>query len=335
MSGTFPGVCNAQQLDTNSRVMSGCLLTVYEGGTTQLAMTYQDIGLTIPTTNPLIGDASGRLPLFFVTDGTYSLRLTNSNGIQGNGGFYYPQIPSIGASTSGGGGSAVDPSTIASTGDLKWRLENAIIAGWVRLNGRTIGNASSGASERANNDTQALYIYCWTTYPDSICPVIGGRGASALADFNAGKQLTLLDARDRLLAGLDDMGNAAAGRMGSVPFQRGNSTTGGSYAGEISHTLVASEIPSISSSGINSIVVTSQNGLTGIPITTSSSNITRTGVPTGAASSFAPASTSGSWTGVDNLANPNQSISVTSTNTGSGAHNTMPLVLLGTLFIKL
>lgn len=247
MAGTFPGVANTQQNDLNGLPLSSCLLTVYAGGSTSaLAVTYQDIGLTIPSTNPLVGDASGRIPLFFVPDGSYGLRLTDQNGIQTSGGFFYPSVPSIGASSSGGGGTVVDPTTVFSTGDVKWRLEESTIAGWVRVNGRTIGNASSGASERANADTQALFVYVWSTYADAICPVPGGRGSSALSDFNAGKQITLLDARGSAIFGLDDMGNSALGAFTGVPFSNGNATTGGSSAGENAFGLTQAQLPAVS-----------------------------------------------------------------------------------------
>ena len=202
-AGTFPGVSNAQQNDINGLPLAGGLLTVYQAGSTTPANVFQDIGLVLPASNPLVADLSGRIPLFFVADGTYALRLTDQYGQQANGGFFYPQIPSIGASSSGGGGTPVDPTTVFSTGDYKWRPSTETLAGWVRLNGRTIGSASSGASERANADVQALFIYAWNTYPDAKCTVLGGRGANALADFNGNKQLTLLDMRGRAAIGLD------------------------------------------------------------------------------------------------------------------------------------
>jgi hypothetical protein len=121
MAGTFPGVSNTQQQDTNGDALSGAILTVYNGGTTILSNVFQDIGLAIPGPNPMTADASGRIPLFFVADGTYRVRLTDVFGSTANGGFDYPQIPSIGASSSGGGGSAVDPNSILQTGDVKWQ----------------------------------------------------------------------------------------------------------------------------------------------------------------------------------------------------------------------
>lgn len=196
-----------------------------------------------------MGDATGRIPLFFVADGSYGLRLTDQNGVQSNGGFFYPQVPSIGASSSGGGGTPVDPTTVFSTGDVKWRLEESTISGWVRVNGRTIGNASSGASERANADCQALFIYVWSTFADAICPVLGGRGANALADFTASKQITLLDARGADIRGLDDMGNSALGSFTGVTFTTGNATTGGSTGGSNATTLLTTNLPPYTPAG--------------------------------------------------------------------------------------
>src|SRR6185312_4613907 len=243
MAGTLVGISNAQQNDNNGRPLANCLLTIFAGGTTTPSLVYQDIGLVLPAPNPLVGDLSGRIPPFYLADGIYHVRLTDQFGQMSNGGFDIPQIPSIGASTSGGGGSAVDPTTIAATGDVKFRLENTTISGWVRLNGRTIGSASSGASERANADTQALFIYAWNTYSDAICPVLGGRGGSALADFNANKQITLLDARGSSIFGLDDMGNSALGAFTGVTFTKGSATTGGASGGTNALTLLTTNLP--------------------------------------------------------------------------------------------
>lgn len=310
--------------------MSACLLTVYQGGTTTLAATYQDIGLTIPAQNPLVGDASGRVPLFFVADGSYALRLTDQFGIQSNGGYFYPQIPSIGASSSGGGGSVVDPTTVFSTGDTKWRLEESTISGWIRINGRTIGNAGSGASERANADTQALFIYIWSTFADAICPVVGGRGSSALADFNAGKQITLLDARASTIFGLDDMGNAASGAFTGVPFSAGNATTGGSSAGTNATNLTLAELPTgiASASNGNWNVGGATNGNLFFETSNSQTNV------------FSAAPGVQVFEAMSNGAVTLSQAAVTSgttisNNTSGQAFPMVPSALLGTLFWKL
>lgn len=72
--------------------------------------------------------------------------------------------------------------------------------GWLLLNGQTIGNASSGASARASNDTEALFLILWN---DTNAEVVGGRGDTAAADFAANKELVLPDARKRVISGRD------------------------------------------------------------------------------------------------------------------------------------
>src|SRR5262249_4266361 len=101
-----------------------------------------------------------------------------------------------------------------------------------------------GAGERANADCQPLFEHLWNTYSDTICPVLGGRGASANADWVANKQIALLDLRGRAPFGLDDMGGAAASRLGGATFTAGNATTQASVGGEASHSLSSAEMPS-------------------------------------------------------------------------------------------
>lgn len=79
----------------------------------------------------------------------------------------------------------------AGTGNIDSSFSSAIPPGWIRYDNGTIGNSGSGASNRANVDTQALYTRLYNTFLDAVCPVSGGRGASAAADFAALKTLTL------------------------------------------------------------------------------------------------------------------------------------------------
>lgn len=76
-------------------------------------------------------------------------------------------------------------------------------AGWILENGGTIGNSSSGATTRANADTLDLYVHLWNTFGSgelSIQTSAGAattRGATAIADFNAGKRLFLFNGQNR------------------------------------------------------------------------------------------------------------------------------------------
>lgn len=244
MSGLFPSICNAQNVNANGLPLVSATLTVYNGGTLQLASVYQDIGLAIPGQNPMNTDITGRLPFFYVADGTYRVRLVDANGVVI---YDLPQVASIGASSSGGGGSAVDPTTIFQTGDDLWTEVGGVRSGWVRQNGLTIGSATSGASERANADCQNLFLYLWNKYSNSKCPVVGGRGANAVADWGANKQITMPDKRGRGVVGADGMGNTRANILPDGNITSGGGDTGDTptaYGGEANHVLITNEIPS-------------------------------------------------------------------------------------------
>ncbi|WP_156653350.1 hypothetical protein [Methylobacterium sp. Leaf111] len=107
----------------------------------------------------------------------------------------------------------VDPTAVATTGDIKWRLDASIQAGWVRMNARTIGGAGSGATELANASAKALFLYLWNTFPDAVASVVGGRGVSASEDFSSGRQIMIPTMQGLVAAGLDDMGSTPANRL--------------------------------------------------------------------------------------------------------------------------
>lgn len=321
MAGSFPGFAGCCQIDSNSKALAGALLYVFAGGTTNYSLTYQDIGLALSAPNPLVADGAGRVPYFFVADGTYHIRLTDADGVVQ---FENTSVPSIGASISGGGGSAVDPNTVFSTGDMKFRPVNDVLAGWVRCNGRTIGSATSGGTERANADTSALFTYLYTAFSDTKCPVSGGRGASASADFAANKTITLLDFRDRTPVGLDSMGAAAKGGLLAANILSGGGDTvdtGAATGGEANHVLTLAESAAHDHGGLtgaHSHRFTYRN--TGISVASPGAN---------PATDFI--TTSSMPTNVDT-----QTTQATIASAGSGTtHNTMQPFMLGTFYMKL
>lgn len=114
--------------------------------------------------------------------------------------------------------------------------------GWVFADGRTIGSAASTATARANDDTQALFTFLWNNHSNTVCPVSGGRGASAAADWSANKTITLIDKRGRVSVGKDNMGGTAANRVTTA----GSGVDGSSLAatgGAETHTLTVAQIP--------------------------------------------------------------------------------------------
>lgn len=244
----------SQQFDSEGRPLSGGLLYFFASGTTTPQSAFQDTSLTIPYSNPIVLDASGRVPAFYLADGFIKIRLTDSTGvtvIAADG------ILVIGPSSGGGGGGVVDPTTVLATGDVKARYGTGVLSGFVRCNGRTIGSVSSGGTERANADAQALFEYLWTADPNLV--VSSGRGASGNADWVANKTIALPDLRGRIISGLDDMGSAAAGRL-NASFWGGSGTTlgasGGNQAGALSN---ANQLPP-HTHGVSAVSVTGTTG---------------------------------------------------------------------------
>lgn len=142
----------------------------------------------------------------------------------------------------GGAGWVNDPGRMG-TGDWKWRPDSTAQTGYVISNGTTIGSATSAAVQRANADTQLLYQYLWNTYSNTQCPVTGGRGANALADFNANKPIGTLNLQATGIMGADAMGSGSpTGLLNNVPVQSGSATVAGSILGENLHALVTAEL---------------------------------------------------------------------------------------------
>lgn len=131
--------------------------------------------------------------------------------------------------------------TIA-TGFIQWRPTNETLSGWTVMNATTIGSGASAATQRANDDTLGQFTYLWDKFSNTECPVSGGRGINAAADFAANKTITVLDFKGTFGGlGVDTMGGSATTRLSSVPVTSGSATTASSVLGENLHTLVAAE----------------------------------------------------------------------------------------------
>jgi len=290
MAGTI-SLSMTQQLDQFGNPLAGGHLYTIQAGTVSTPQnSYQDSALTLPWPNPIILSASGRLPQFFLADGNIKIRLTDVNGVEI---LVADGLVVTGASSGGGGGAVVDATTILATGDIKVRYGTGILAGFVRCNARTIGSATSGASERANADTQALFEYLWNT--DTNLVVSTGRGASSIADWSANKTIALPDWRGRAIAALDDMGNSAAGRLTATYFGT-SAIVLGAVGGAESKILVTANLPPYTPAGSVSVTSTVSNVLQGTVLSSNAagganqqftgggaSGITSTGTLTGTA----------------------------------------------------
>ncbi len=216
----------------------GALAYFFEAGTTTPRTTYQDADLTTPHAHPVIADAYGRFPAVFVDFGAYRERVKTAGNTQLWDTDDIPNPAPFDAEV------GVDENALLQTGQFIFELIDGTRVGFVRANGRTIGSATSGASERANADCAGLFERLYNALPNSVCPVSGGRGVNAGVDFAANKTLTLPDLRGSGPFGLDTMGNGAAARFdASVPFLVGNATAPGSTAGGNHVTLTEAMIP--------------------------------------------------------------------------------------------
>jgi hypothetical protein len=320
----------SQRVDTNGKPDSGWLLYLYDANTSTPVTAYKDTGLTtgLELPWPIEADSAGTMPAFWLADGSYRVRGISADGSRTF--FDMPSVLAIGPSSGSGGGGGVDSTTIFQTGDLLFNAISGTRSGWVRHNGRTIGSASSGATERANADCNALYLYLWNNFADAKCPVPGGRGANAASDWSANKQITLLDLRGVGPIGLDDMGNSAAGNFTGVPFGDGSATTAGAICGENTHTLVTSETPSHTHTASVSDPGHSHN------TRMSSSN---PGLAFGAGrwfGAFNNVFSSTTDTDMGATATTGTGISVSNANSGGdGAHNTVSRSIVGTWYVKL
>jgi hypothetical protein len=337
--------------DNNDNRTGGALAYFYQGNTTTPITVYQDADETTPHAHPVAAASSGRWPTVFIPfRASYDLKVTTSSGTQ----LYYPtEIPNPNPVEAAE--DSVDDSELIQTGDIVCSPATGARTGFVRLNGRTIGSASSGATERANADTEDLYTFNWNNFSNTICPVATGRGASAAADFAANKALTLIDARSAFLCGADDMGNSAASLGYGGSFTTGDATTGGSTGGANTHTLTTAELAahthgagsyagdsggahshtiSITDPGHTHAATSAPN-----PINSGGFGYGPTGAALGGAGNIAitvNSNTTGITASSNSTGAHTHSVSGTSGSSGSGgAHNNMPRHIVVTYYQKL
>ena len=149
---------------------------------------------------------------------------------------------------------------IWTTGDAKLTLKTVADAGWVLANDGTIGNAASGATTRANADTEALFTLLWDNIIDTWCAVSGGRGASAAADFAANKTIALPKAVGRALAVFGTGAGLTARVLGEI---LGSESVAAGVTG--GHALTIDEMPSHTHTDASGAGAIGQSGTSGIP----------------------------------------------------------------------
>jgi len=246
MSASMWPLSRVPFLDESAAPYVGALVYFYNEGTTTPQTVYSDAGLANPIdqSEGIAANSRGQWPAIFLNTnpGSYRVRATNAEGsvvlFDDDGIAVYQSATYVPPSAG-----STDTTLLFATGDIKARHGTGVHSGWVRCAGRTIGNAASGATERANADTSDLYSFLWGA--DSTLAVSGGRGANAASDFAANKTLALPDYRERTLVGLADMGNSAGTLLsGNTVDNSETTTTLGATLGAGTHTLITSEMPS-------------------------------------------------------------------------------------------
>lgn len=120
---------------------------------------------------------------------------------------------------------AVDHKIVA-VGDVKFKLGSTADDGWLAVNGDSIGPTGSGATH-TGDQYKDLFTYLWNELADAQFPINGGRGASADADWTAGKYGTMPDARSRMPIGAGQGAGLTSRTIGDV---------GGGETKDLSHT---------------------------------------------------------------------------------------------------
>lgn len=219
------------------RIAPGAKLYFYDAETTTPRNTYSDSDLTAERTHPVLADGNGRVPVIYLAYGAFDVKVTTTGGQQL---FYHTNLANPAPFDDD---TTFDTTAFITTGHIWPELVNESHEGAVRLNGKTIGNASSPATERANADTSNLFAYLYNKLSDTQAPVSGGRTGSAANDFAANKTLTLPSWRGTGPVGFDDMGNTAASLLGSAPVVTGSTILSGSILGANTHTLLGEQLP--------------------------------------------------------------------------------------------
>jgi microcystin-dependent protein len=278
----------------NGKLVADAVAYFYDAGTTTDRTVYE-ASSGGEHTQPVEVTGAGNFPAIYIQgSNSYKIRIEDGDGALI---IEYDELQGeVSTVDDGGGGGTTIP-----TGAEMFMYTTGIVSGWVRENGRTIGSASSGATERANADTEALFLHLWAV--DANLAVSGGRGGTAAGDWAANKTIALPSARGRGLVGLDDMGNTAAGALTGGTFTFGDAITLGAYGGAPTHTLTEAQLAVHNHDMTNGTSVWRNTG----------SNIFATGTNHNATSSTLTANDAG----------------------GGEAHNNMPPFTLRTIYIKL
>ncbi len=240
VAGAFPSASIEQALDRLTMLAQQLKETIDRSLVLSATSSYSGLSLPDPSANGLLGWSSG-------ADALENKNVLDFSGQAAISGFMETLLDDSDAATArntlGLGSAAVEdvgtganevvqldgsgrlPAVDGSqliglfeTGDIRPSFRSTPPAGWLLLNGSSLGDTGSGATY-TGTVYQALYEHLWGNLDDTAAPVAGGRGASGSADWNAGKALTMPDARGRAPIGAGQgagLTNRVVGRTGGA-----------------------------------------------------------------------------------------------------------------------
>jgi hypothetical protein len=146
------------------------------------------------------------------------------------------------------------------TGDIRLTTASHVYgdsakSGWVWMRDTTIGDASSNATELADDDTHSLFLWMWTRFTDANAPIytsagtLSTRGATAAADWSAHKSIQLCYSIGRAIG-------VAGTQVGLT------SRTIGDHVGEETHTQSIAEMASHNHTYLHTLGGSGSNELT-------------------------------------------------------------------------
>lgn len=242
MAATFCPLSLTALMDEDGIPLVGARIRFYDAGTSTPRTVYRDGLLGSPyQPNDIRTNAAGRIPPIWIDGNPYRAMITKSAGE------LIEDIDNLPIDEGSGGGGTPTPDTAIETGDIVWAYRTGARAGWVIPNGLTIGSATSGATGRANADTEDLFLHLWDASATLV--VSGGRGANAASDWAANKTIALPDLVARMIGALDSIGVPPTNRLAGVTFSAGNATTLGSYGGVSTVVLTMGQLPATGVSG--------------------------------------------------------------------------------------
>ena len=185
--------------DENGQIASGAKAFFFEANTNTPLSVYTDQDLVTPHAFPVVANSRGVLPVIYLPYTDYRVLIRSANDITI---YDAPYIPNE-APPSSGGGLVVTSTQIYRTGYVLISPFDDPIDGFVRMNGRTLGSLSSGATEYAGSDGHDLFVKYTRNIPTPAhpCLVVAAQAQNRLVckqDHNLPSARTCPDRSDTM-----------------------------------------------------------------------------------------------------------------------------------------